>query len=465
MRSKSLTLRARPKFGARLGVPVDILLAVVTVAFLATLLLSPRYASADGPAKAQRPSSSPPRLSAELTGSVATREGQRLHLVTDLGNIIVKTQNSGKIDYKVHLEADASQKDAKQLLRSFLVSAHVTSEGVYFRGQSLERRAASGRLWVIVEVNVPKNYSLDVMTGGGNIETEDLNGFATLATAGGNIVAGNIGGPAHLTTDGGHITVKNVAGELIAATGGGHITTGAIQGNATLHTNGGHIRVASVDGIARVSTGGGNVSVEHSGSELIAETVGGQIEVGETAGLVRAKTGGGGIRVVRVSGPTDLQTSGGSIYLTQVDSAVKASTGAGGITAWFVAPAKKPDQCELQSGEGDIVVYIPRELPITIDAQVQSGDEHHVTFDPAFPMTISRDAAANGDQSIRAEGVLNGGGEVVHLRALAGNIRVAVSDANQQLRLYKQQMEQLQRNLQLQLRLLEQSQPTAENSP
>ncbi|MFZ0641717.1 MAG: DUF4097 family beta strand repeat-containing protein [Candidatus Acidiferrales bacterium] len=450
--------------GNRLGVPADIVLVGITAAFLATLLLSPRPASADGPEKAQRGNASASRLRSALTGTVATRDGQRLHLITDLGNIIIKTQNSGKIDYTVFLEADASQNDAKQLLKSFLVNARKTPEGVYLRGQSPSRRA-SGRLWVTIELIVPKNYNLDVMTGGGNIEVEDVNGFATLATAGGNIVAGNIGGPARLTTDGGHITVKNVAGELVAATGGGHITTGSIEGSATLHTSGGHIRVASVNGIARVSTGGGNVSVEHSGSELLAETSGGQIEVGETAGLVRARTGGGGIRVVRVSGPTDLQTSGGSIYLTQVDSAVKASTGAGGITAWFVAPAKKPDQCELQSGEGDIVVYIPRELPITIDAQVQSGDEHHVTFDPSFPMTVSRDANANGGESVRAEGILNGGGEVVHLRALAGNIHVAVSDANQQLKLYRQQMEQLQRNLQLQLRLLERSQPTAENTP
>jgi DUF4097 and DUF4098 domain-containing protein YvlB len=464
MRNKPLTLRARPKFGERLGVPVHILLAGITAAVLATLLLTPRHASADGRDKTQRQGNSAPRLSAELSGSVTTRDGQRLHLVTDLGKIIIRTQNSGKIDYKVHLEADASQDDAKQLLKSFLVSARLTPEGVYIRGQSPVRRA-SGRLWVTVEVNIPKNYNLEVMTGGGNIEAEDVNGFATLATAGGNIVTGNIAGPAHLTTDGGHITVRNVAGELSAATGGGHITTGSIEGNATLHTGGGHIRVASVDGIARVSTGGGNVSVERSGSELLAETVGGQIEVGETAGLVRAKTGGGGIRVVRVSGPTDLETSGGSIYLTQVDSAVKASTGAGGITAWFVTPAKKPSQCELQSGDGDIVVYIPRQLPITIDAQVQSGDEHHVTFDPAFPMTISRGATSKGGESVRAEGVLNGGGEVVHLRTVAGNIHVAVSDANQQLRLYKQQMEQLEQKLQLQLRLLEQSQPTGENSP
>jgi DUF4097 and DUF4098 domain-containing protein YvlB len=224
--------------------------------------------------------------------------------------------------------------------------------------------------------------------------------------------------------------------------------------------------VASVEGSARVSTGGGNVSVERSGSELVAETVGGQIEVGETAGLVQAKTGGGGIRVVRVSGPTNLETSGGSIYLTEVDSPVKASTGAGAITAWFVTPGKMPGRCELQSGEGDIVVYIPRQLPVTIDAQVQSGDGHHVIFDPAFLAKINREAAVNGDEWIRTEGALNGGGEVIRLRTVAGNIHVMVSDTNRQVQLYKQQMEQMQQNLELQLRMLQQqSQQMMENSP
>lgn len=459
--------RNRQKVAERFGVPAGIFTVGIGCALLAAALLMPALAAADGAEKAknERQNHFGPRVSSELTGSVAARDGQRLHLVTDLGNIIIKTQNSGKVDYKVRLEADASQKDAKQLLKNFIVTANPTAEGVYFRGQSLGRHA-SGRLWVTLEVNVPKNFNLDVLTGGGNIETEDIIGYATLATSGGNIVMGNVGGAAHLSTDGGHITVKNVAGALAASTGGGHITTGAIGGSAILHTDGGHIRVSSVEGAARVSTGGGNVSVEHSGSELVAETVGGQIEVGETAGLVQAKTGGGGIRVVRVSGPTNLETSGGSIYLTEVDSPVKASTGAGAITAWFVTPGKVPGQCELQSGEGDIVVYIPRQLPVTIDAQVQSGDGHRVVFDPAFLAKINKEAAANGDEWIRTEGALNGGGEVIRLRTVAGNIHVMVSDANRQVQLYKQQMEQMQQNLQLQLRMLQQqSQQMIENSP
>jgi putative adhesin len=405
-----------------------------------------------------------PRVTTELHGTIATRDGQRLHLSTDLGNVVIHTQNTGKVDYHVHLEADASQKNADQLLKSYAVTAHETPEGVYFRGQTFGHQLR-GRLWVTVEINAPKNYSLDVWTGGGNVETDDVNGRVTLSTAGGNIAAGNLGAPARLSTNGGHITVKNVSGELYASTGGGHITTGSIGGNATLHTVGGHIRVAAVHGQARFDTGGGNITLEHSGGELVAETAGGQIEVGEAAGLVRAKTGGGGIRVVRVSGPTHLETGGGSIYLTEVDGAVRASTGTGGITAWFVSPPKQTGACDLQSGDGDIIVYLPRQLPVTIDAQIQHGNEHRVFADPAFPLRVSYDDASDGSRRVRAEGALNGGGEVLRLRTTAGNIHLMLSDANQQIRIYKQQMEQLQQQLALQLRMVEQSLPGSDDRP
>ena len=49
--------------------------------------------------------------------------------------------------------------------------------------------------------------------------------------------------------------------------------------------------------------------------------------------------------------------------------------------------------------------------------------------------------------------------------SVAGNIHVVVSDTNKQVQLYKQQMEQLQQKLQLQLRMMQQSQQMIENSP
>jgi hypothetical protein len=48
---------------------------------------------------------------------------------------------------------------------------------------------------------------------------------------------------------------------------------------------------------------------------------------------------------------------------------------------------------------------------------------------------------------------------------VAGNIRVALSDANKQSQIYRQQMDQLQQQLQLQMRKLEQSQRPGTDSP
>jgi DUF4097 and DUF4098 domain-containing protein YvlB len=405
-----------------------------------------------------------PRLTADLTGSVPAHDGQTLQLTTDVGNVIIHTQNSGKIDYRVHVETDASQKDAKNLLSRFHMEKVVTRDAVRLRGAAGSQHPG-GRLWVTLDLNIPQEMNVDATTGGGNIQMEDLRGSANLTTAGGNLVTGNIFGPAHLQTDGGHISVKNVSGELVAETGGGHITAGEVGGSALLHTNGGHIRVTSVGGVARLETGGGNITVEHAQSELVAETEGGQIEVGEAQGLVRAKTGGGGIRVVHLTGPTNLQTGNGSIYLTRVDSSVKAWTQAGGITAWIAKPMNARSTCDLQSKEGDIVVYLPPELPATIDAEIQMGERHRLIVDPALPIKVNYGDSGGGLQIVRAEGALNGGGEIFRLRTVAGNIHLIAIDSTKQMDIYRQQMEELQQKLQLQLKQWEQFQTDQDASP
>ena len=389
-------------------------------------------------------------VTSELSGTAATHPGETLRLTTDLGNVVIHTTNSDKVNYRVHLEADASQKDAQQLVKDFKMSSARTSDGIVLKGQTAGKQC-SGRLWVTMDVYVPANYNIEASTGGGNIRVEDLNGRASVSTMGGNITAGNIRGTAHLQTSGGHITVKNVTSDLTAETGGGHIAAGTIGGNAWLRTVGGHIRVTSVAGLAHLETGGGNVTLEHSGAQLVAETAGGQINVGDAVGVVRAKTDGGGIRLSRVSGPTNLQAPDGSIYLTQVDSPVQATTRTGGITAWFVAASRHADASEFTSTGGDIVVYLPRDLPVTIDARIQKGADHHVIADPAFPLKVSYDDSSAGARSVRAEGALNGGGELLRLRTVSGDIRVVVSDMNQQIEIYKQQMQELQQMLMSQL--------------
>jgi DUF4097 and DUF4098 domain-containing protein YvlB len=422
----------------------------ILLALIAGLAVMPAWAGAG-----------PNRVSVDKTGQFSTSAGLHLRVMADQADIRILTGSASQVTYRVHLETDRSDENAQQILNAFVLEARNDSDGVVLVGRS-PRLGWGHHLWVTLEVTVPHNYNLDLTTEGGNIQIADVQGRVMAQTAGGNISAGQIDGPARLVTDGGHIFAKNVDGDLTAQTGGGDITVGAVAGEAVLRTGGGHIRVASIAGAGRLDTGGGDISLEHAGAGLVVSTGGGEIEVGEASGLIRARTGGGGIRVVKSSGPTELETGAGSVYLMQVQSAVRATTGAGGIIAWFGPDAKLTSPCRLAAGEGDIDVYLPRQLAVTVDAQVELGGDHRVVVDPAFPLKVTYGEPGEGSEVVRAEGALNGGGATLVLRTVSGNIRLMLNDAEherQQMEKLKQQMEEMQRQLEMNLMKIQIPQP------
>ncbi|MFZ0213357.1 MAG: hypothetical protein WBE20_16575 [Candidatus Acidiferrales bacterium] len=402
-------------------------------------------------------------LTADKTGQLSTAAGMRLHLMTDQGDVHITTQDSENVNYRVHLEVNSSDPNAQRILDAFTVVVRNTPDGVLLVGRSPHLHWGQ-HLWVTFEVAVPRNYNLDISTNGGGIRVSDIEGQVAAATDGGDISAGQIG-PARLITDGGSIVVKGASGNLTAQTGGGDISVGSVNGTAILRTGGGHIRVASIAGAGRLDTGGGNIYLEHAGSGLVVTTGGGDIEVGDASGVIHARTGGGGIRVVHASGPTELETGAGNVSLMQIESAVRASTGSGGITAWFGPGAKLSSLCSLEAGEGDIVVYLPKELPITIDALVELGGDHRVIVDPAFPLHMTYGEPDEGSQVVRAEGALNGGGARLVLRTVSGNIRLVLNDQQrekQQLDLLNQQMDKLRKQLEMNLNNLKKTPPPDE---
>jgi hypothetical protein len=420
--------------------------------FLAAgLLLSAALPAREKPAR-QSARSARQRFVTERSGSLLTHRNLRLKLLTDLGSVRIHTLDTARVSYTVRVETDSDSSEAKKLREQFVVTANHGPAGATLRGRAPQREM-EGLLWVTFDVSVPSNYSLDVATGAGNIQCDDIAGRANLATQGGNITLGNVLGSAHLETMGGHIVVHDVSGDLSASTGAGHVTAGHIGGTATLHTGGGHIRVSSVGRAGKFDTGGGNISLSEAGAELTATTAGGTIEVGEASGSIRARTGGGGIRVAKIAGPTQLDTGSGSIYLTQVLSPVHASTGTGTITAWINPGAKLSQLTELDSGDGDIVVYLPKQFEIAIDAQIARGDEHHFIADPAFPLKVNYTLSESGGRTLLAAGSLNGGSKILRLRTVAGNIRLIVSDTCLQLQkqVYQQQMEKLRTQLRMHL--------------
>src|ERR1700719_962767 len=388
------------------------------------------------------------RVSADRAGTLQTLDGLTLWLTTDLGSVkIVPLENGSAavVRYAVHIETDARAPQAQRLLDRYSLSAKSTPAGVEITGNLPPQLAhlSGAQFWVQFEIAVPRSYSVEVKTEAGDIETGDIGGIASLMTQGGNIRAGRIGtgnfrnaGPerlvARLETEGGHIQVQDVAGDLRAFTAGGHINAGNIVGDASLRSGGGHIRAGQIGGRADLQTDGGNITVVQAGSLVSVRTGGGQIDFGEVRGSVRAQTGGGGIPLMYVSGTMEVESSAGSICLTRVAGTVRAATAGGTITAWINPDAgsasggtvRLPGLSQLTSGNGDIVVFLPRNLAADIDAIVESGGERRIEADPALALTIQN----QGNGPVHAMAALNGGGAPLKLRTTGGKIRLQFLD-------------------------------------
>ena len=403
----------------------------------------------------------PPHASVDRSGELRVTNGMTLHLTADLGSVRIQALPAGAppvVRYTVHIETDAADPLGQRLLDHYSLTTRETVDGVFLTGAlpnmtmlTPAHRVPSRNVQFYVQfvVTVPSTFSLEVSTGGGDVETSDIGGRVTLVTQGGNITTGRIGlagapparGDRPLAkieiVQGGHITLKDIAGDLDAYTAGGHIQAGIIDGNAKLRTGGGHIRAAKIKGTAHLATDGGNITVGEAGSYVAVRTTGGQIDFGEVHGSVHAETGGGGIRVMYVAGPMEVVSSGGSICLTRVANRVHAETGEGTITAWINPESSEkthlvrlPGPSQLASHTGDIVVFLPRNIAMTIDATVESGGPSRIEADPSLPMNIQ--TLPNGP--VHATASLNGGGAPLKLHTTGGRIRLQYLDAQAALR-------------------------------
>ena len=414
-----------------------------------------------------------PHVTRDFNGTLPTGENLTLKLNTDLGSVRILPLEAGTtpvVRYSVHIETDARGATAAQLLDRYSFSAKNTAGGAEIIGNLPQLSKGNGaQFWVHFEIAVPASYSLDVTTGAGDIQTSDVGGTATLVTEGGNIVSKRIGTNfgrtqrrnsatrlvGKLETQGGHIQVDDVSGDLTAFTAGGHINTGRIYGEANLQSGGGHIRSAEIDGKAELATEGGNITVGKASKVATVKTGGGQIDFGEVHGSVRAQTGGGGIRVLYVAGPMDVESSGGSICLTRVSGSVKAATDSGTITAWINPDkAKKDDETvslpgasQLTSGDGDIVVFLPRKLAANLELVVENGGARRIEADPALALQVAKVSSNSG--AVKAWTSLNGGGAVLRLKTTGGRIKLQYADSEMALwqSMWREQSARMEREL------------------
>lgn len=221
--------------------------------------------------------------------------GGTLRVATDVGSI--RITGTGANEVSVVAELRGNDRD----VGAFEVTAEQTNGGVEVRGKGKSKRGwfwNSAELTVDYTIQVPREYSLDIQTAGGDVTVNSLKGSLRGGTSGGNIVLGSIEGKVMMETSGGDIRVEKVSGDLKMETSGGNVTIGDVKGMVDVSTSGGDIRLGEVQGRVRAETSGGNIHVKVTGANdgIFAETSGGNIEVmiaGTVGADIDAATSGG----------------------------------------------------------------------------------------------------------------------------------------------------------------------------
>jgi len=278
-----------------------------------------------------------------------------------------------------------------------------------------------------VEVGIPENFNVNLSTAGGDIQIQgNLSGFAKVKTAGGDIQVGNVEGETEIKTAGGDIEAGDIAGGAAITTAGGDIKIGAVNGEADVKTAGGDITIDNVGDRLTASTSGGDIELGNVGGDAVIKTAGGDIEVGQVAGSATLKTAGGDIVLESAQGRVAAGTAGGDLELRNISGSLKAKTAGGDILA-EMDPGTESGPSSLETAGGDIRLYLPAGVRARIEAVIEvrgnweRGIRKYGIYSDFPEVQIQKDASAG---EIYAQADLNGGGEVITLSTVNGNIYI-----------------------------------------
>lgn len=355
----------------------------------------------------------------ETTGTISPARLIKIH--TDAGSVSVTGGQQSNVTYTIRKRVSASSEEAaRRAFEGLRVVAKSQGESAYFAGEGSGSWHRGS-----VEFNITAPRSVEIVrakTDGGDLQFSHLNGRVEAESGGGRVNLDDINGSVNTSTGGGTINVGTVNSDLVIRTGGGRVNIGTVGGRLDASTGGESVHVENAKRDAKIETGGGNISVQSVGGDLRASTGGGNIEVGNVSGRMDVETGGGSIRLTGVNGPIKAQTGSGTIHCIG-SSSVRLETGAGGITAEFMTMNGKFSDSALETGVGDIVVYLPSDLKVSVHATIDVATSKDAIRSDLPGIRIQSEGNDYGPREMFAEGNLNGGGPVLKLHTSTGKIQ------------------------------------------
>ena len=226
--------------------------------------------------------------------------GGTLTVDTDMGAIIV----TGGEGHDVIVHATASGPESR--LRDFEMSADVDNHGVTVHGRRSNdwwldlSWLFGGGMHARFEIQVPRDYQLELSTAGGAIEAQNIKGNVRGHTSGGHLKLESINGQIDVSTSGGAIQAQQLAGATHLRTSGGSVSIRDSVGDLEVRTSGGSVHLENIDGAVDARTSGGSMELSLRGANRGAtlRTSGGSIRISlpkDIKATIDAHTSGGGV--------------------------------------------------------------------------------------------------------------------------------------------------------------------------
>ncbi len=207
--------------------------------------------------------------------SFTVNSGENLKLKADMGDVIVGTWDKDEVSVKVYGNDNAKNKLEYNFEKtSDGVEVTVKKEGFGFFNSFRNYK-------LVFDIKVPKKFNAYVSTSGGDVQIDDMSGYAKVSTSGGDISVAKLYGDMSLTTSGGDIHFAETNGKASVSTSGGDIQSENHKGEVDASTSGGDVKLSVIDGKVNSSTSGGDIKLYYKGSNkgIRLSTSGGDVHV------------------------------------------------------------------------------------------------------------------------------------------------------------------------------------------
>ena len=218
-----------------------------------------------------------------------------LYVSTGSGNIHVVPGSGEQIHIIGHVHAGWSAfGDVNSRVQHIVENPPIAQSGNTVRVGDVTDHSLFNNISIDYDINVPADVALNLHSGSGDVQVDNVGRFLSAASGSGNVRARGVHGPADLESGSGELELDDAgAGDVKAKTGSGDIRIHSFNGSLNARTGSGDIEAfGRLENGGMITTGSGDVRLHltpDSRFTLEAATGSGDIHV-NMPGLVAANS-------------------------------------------------------------------------------------------------------------------------------------------------------------------------------